>query len=298
MDLIDHLKLFVEIADNGSMSAVARIRAVSPSTVTLGLQRLEQRVGVQLVTRSTRQLSLTAEGERFLADSRRLLAELDEAMDRLSERSGISGPLRITSTNDFGRERLAPLVSDFMAYHPDIRLELHFSDAVVNLMEQGMDIGIRTGPLEDSRLKARLLIQGTRQVVASPGYWRQHGKPSHPSDLEQHNCMYLQRPGSPQSTWRFHDGKRALAIKVNGDRSANDGGTLRRWAIHGAGVVLKSSWDIAGDVARGRLEPVLEEFTDEPINLYAVYSAGRLPRRVQVFLDFLRQRLKESADPA
>ncbi|WP_115717840.1 LysR family transcriptional regulator [Gallaecimonas mangrovi] len=295
MDLLDDLRLFVEIADLGNMSAVARRRAVAPSTITLGLQRLENRVGTPLVTRSTRKLSLTNEGEHFLGDCRRILGQLDEAMDSLRDVGTLSGQLKITATNDFGRTRLAPLVSQFMAEHPGVHISLYLTDGLVNLVEESMDLGIRTGPLSDSSLKARLLIEGNRCICASPEYWQRHGKPEEPRALSEHNCLVLSRPGDPQSNWRFLQQDKALTVKVKGDRTANDGGTLRQWALDGVGVILKSTWDISEDLAAGRLETVLDTYSSELINLYAVYPTGRLSRRARAFIDYLALKLDPNA---
>jgi DNA-binding transcriptional LysR family regulator len=288
MDQFDLLRLFVAIADQGSLSAVARARALSPSTMTLSLQRLEERVGTRLVTRTTRRLSLTAEGERFLTDCRRILADLDEAMDGVADRGPLQGEIRITAINDFGRNRLAPLIDGFLKRHPGVRIALMLTDAVLDLTEDGFDLGIRTGPLADSPLVARLLLEGARQVCASPAYWRRVGRPQHPRDLARHNCLVLARPGAPQANWHFQENGRALTVRVGGDRTANDGGVLRSWAIAGRGVVLKSNFDIEADLAAGRLASALDGFAIENINLYAVHPAGRRPaRRVGAFIDYL-----------
>lgn len=292
MDQFDLLRLYVAIADHGSLSAVARAQSLSPSTVTLSLQRLEERVGARLVTRTTRRLSLTQEGERFLADCRRILGDLDEAMDGIADRGPLHGEIRVTATNDFGRNRLAPLIDSFMKLHPGVQVALMLTDAVLDLPEQGYDLALRVGQLRDSSLTARLLRRGTRQICASPAYWERHGRPEHPRDLAEHNCMVLARPGAPQSTWTFHEEAREFGVRVSGDRTANDGGALRSWAISGAGVVLKWNFDVEDDLAAGRLESVLDAFAIEENNLYAVHPAGRHPaRRVTAFIDYLAARL-------
>jgi DNA-binding transcriptional LysR family regulator len=295
MDQFSLLRLFVAVADLGSLSAVARAQGLSPSTVTLGLQRLEERVGARLVTRTTRRLSLTPEGERFLANCRRILADLDEAMDEVSDRGPLRGEIRVTATNDLGRNTLAPLVHEFMEANPGVQVLLMLSDAVVDLVEDSYDLALRMGQLPDSGLTARLLMRGARRVCASPAYWRHHGRPEHPRDLMRHNCIVLARPGAPQGSWQFQEGGHTFGVRVRGDRTANDGGTLRGWAIAGAGVVLKFDLDIAQDLAAGRLESVLDDFSLGVVNLHAVHPAGRHPsRRVAALIDFLAVRL----DPA
>ncbi len=295
MDQFDLLRLFVAIADQRSLSSVAWAQALSPSTVTLGLQSLETRVGARLVTRTTRRLSLTPEGERFLADCRRILADLGDAMDGVADRGALQGDIRVTAVNDFGRSRLVPLIDGFMRIHPAVRVALMLTDAVLDLAEDGYDVGIRTGPLADSRLVSRLLIRGTRQICAAPVYWQRMGRPQHPRDLAHHNCLVLARPGAPQKNWNFYENERAFSVRVDGNRTANDGGVLGNWAVDGAGVVLKSSFDIEVDLAAGRLETVLEEFSAEAINLFAVRPADRQPvRRVSDFIDFLATSLSAS----
>ncbi|MCD9028290.1 LysR family transcriptional regulator [Luteimonas sp. BDR2-5] len=298
MDQLDTLRLFVAIADRGSLSAVARAWALSPSTVTLALQQLEERLGARLVVRTTRRLSLTAEGERFLGDCRRILGQLDDAMQGLGEGGQLSGEIRITVTNDFGRAQLAPLLDRFLALHPGVRIALVLTDGVVDLVDGGYDIGIRTGPLQDSRLRARRLLAGARRVCAAPAYWRRAGVPRHPRELAAHNCLVLDRPGAPQSNWRFQEAGREFAVKVGGNRTANDGGVLREWAVAGGGVVMKAGWDIGDDLAAGRLQPVLDDFRIDDINLYAVHAAGqRTPHRVAALIEFLAAAL-EPASPA
>lgn len=292
MDLIESLRIFVAIAEENSLSSVARARGVAASTITLTLKRLEEHANTSLVTRTTRQLSLTPEGDRFLEDARRILADIDDAFEKLVNDGPLTGDIHVTSTNDFGRRRVAPIVEDFMRHHPNVRVHLMLTDAVVDLVQEGFDLGIRTGPLQDSRLVARPLMRGGRRICASPIYWDNAGRPQHPRDLTGHNCMVLARPGAPQNAWRFNENGRDFTIKVNGDRTANDGETLRRWAISGAGVVLKADWDIADDLSRGRLESVLDAFIDAGTNLYAVYPSGRtLSRRLMIFLDYLSSSL-------
>jgi DNA-binding transcriptional LysR family regulator len=294
MDQLNLLRLYVAVADLGSLSAVARAQSLSPSTVTLSLQQLEARVGARLVTRTTRRLSFTPDGERFLTDCRRILAELDEAMSAVADRGPLRGDIRLTATNDLGRNTLAPLVHDFMEANTGVQITLMLSDGVIDLVEDSYDLALRLGQLPDSGLTARLLVRGSRRICAAPSYWQRQGKPEHPRDLARHNCMVLARPGAPQSSWQFQENGRVFGVRVQGNRMANDGGTLRQWAIAGAGVVLKSDLDITRDLAAGRLETVLDGFRINDVNLYAVHPAGRRPsRRVAALINFLASRLKD-----
>lgn len=288
MDLLSHMQIFVDIADHGSLVSVARARKLAPSAVTASLQRLEEHVGAMLVVRSTRNLSLTSEGQDFLERCRRVLEEADNAVESVSAEGVLKGPIRLTCINDFGRARLAALIDGFLARHPDVRIDLSLSDRVVDLIEGGFDLAIRTGPLVDSRLKAKLLLRGGRSVCASPAYWDAHGRPARPEELADHNCLVQSRTSRPQSVWSFLDAGKKVSVSVSGDRTADDGGLLREWAVAGGGVVLKSDYDVVNDLRAGRLEAVLPEFADQDVNLYAVHVAGRHPtRRGQSFIDYL-----------
>lgn len=292
MDLLEHMRTFVDIVEHGSLAGVARARGRSPAAITGALQRLEEHVGATLVLRSTRSLALTAEGEQFLEDSRRLLEDAERAVERISDHGPLEGPIRISAINDVGRTRVAPLLDRFLADHPGVRVELALSDGVVDLIEDGFDLGLRTGPLADSRLTARLLLRSRRVVAAAPGYWNARGRPTHPSELVHHNCLVLDRPGHPQRTWPFLDGASPLQVTVAGDRSASAGDVLRRWAVAGAGVILKSAHDVVDDVRAGRLETVLEPYTRGAVNVYAVHAAGRRPsRRVAALIEYLAENL-------
>lgn len=290
MNLLESLRLFVLIVEDGSLSSVARARGVAPSTVTLALQRLEERAQTALINRTTRRMSLTPEGERLFDEARRILDEVDGLFDTLATGGPLSGAVRVTTTNDLGRSQIAPFVGAFIANHPRVRVHLTLTDGVIDLVQEGFDVGIRTGPLQDSQLKTRLLVRGGRRVCASPDYWRERGRPRHPRDLADHNCMVLARPNALQNSWRFREEGREFTVKVDGDRTANDGEVLRAWACDGHGAVLKVDWDIVEDIRAGRLETALDDFTIDDVNLYAVYPAGAGPApRVSAYLDHLSE---------
>jgi DNA-binding transcriptional LysR family regulator len=234
MDTLEALRLFVSIAETGSLSAAARQESVATSTVTVALQQLEEQARVSLITRSTRRLSFTFEGRRFLADARKLLADWDASIAGVQD-GPLRGPIRITATQDFGRSEVAPLIDRFLEVHPAVQIALHLSDGVVDLVEQDIDVALRNGPLADSALKARLILRGRRVVCAAPSYWQAHSPPKHPDELSGHNCLVHPRPGSTFSAWSFTDDGKPLSVRVAGNRVANDGGVLRQWAIDGHG---------------------------------------------------------------
>ncbi|MBU1175740.1 MAG: LysR family transcriptional regulator [Alphaproteobacteria bacterium] len=296
MDQIDSFRLFVAIAEQRSLSAVARQRDVAPSTVTLVLQRLEDQVSTRLVNRTTRRLSLTADGESFLAECRRILESVDAALEGYSEHGPLHGTIRLTASNDFGRTHVAGIVHRFMQDHPAIRAELVLSDQVLDLVAEGFDIGIRSGKSTDPRFQSRRLLRGRRVICAAPSYWEAHGKPETPRDLVSHNCLVLERPGAPQSTWRFRSEDGEISVKISGSRTCNDGEVLHKWAISGGGIILKADWDVAADIVRNRLETALDAYCTEEISLYAVHPAGaRTPRRIRRMIDFLAEEIGQLA---
>ncbi|WAC64882.1 LysR substrate-binding domain-containing protein [Pseudoxanthomonas sp. SL93] len=285
VDRIDALRIFIDVVDTGSFSGVARRRAIATSTVALAVSQLEEMLGGQLLARSTRRLTLTHEGALFLENARRIVADWDSSITGLREDGPLSGPLRVTATNDFGRSTIRPLLDAFQAKHPGVQVTLLLSDEAVNLIDKKIDLAFRSGPLPDSSLRARLLVRGYRHVCASPAYWDRAGRPAHPRDLEAHNCIVLDRPGAPLSLWPFREADKLFNIKVGGDRMASDGDIIRTWAMEGHGVVLKCSWDIADDLNARRLETVLDDFLFGPVDLYAVYPGGAPSRRLTALVD-------------
>ncbi|MFF2324156.1 LysR family transcriptional regulator [Agrobacterium sp. NPDC058088] len=292
IDSLAQLRIFVAIADHGSLASAARALSLSPATVTMSLQRLEDVLGTNLIARTTRRLSLTEEGERFSTDARRILAEIRQATDAVRDSGRLRGSIRVTATVDFGRAILAPLIDGFIELQPEISIILMLSDSVTDLAESGFDLGVRMAQLGSSRKDQRLLTSGVRHVCASPSYWDKMGRPTHPDELARHNCLVLTRPDSAQNIWHFQEGGRHFGVRVSGNRSVNEGATLRHWAIGGAGVVLKSSIDIRDDLLTGRLEPVLQDYAILGNNLYAIYPPGRRPsRRTEAFVEFLAEGL-------
>ncbi|EJE51111.1 transcriptional regulator [Acidovorax sp. CF316] len=291
MDRIDALRLYVAVAESGSFSSVARQRSIAVSTVSLAVNQLELEFQTRLMARSTRQLALTHEGEVLLGDARRIVAEWDASLSGLGQDRVLSGPIRLTSTNDFGRAQLLPLLDTFQALHGEVSLTLLLSDSNLDLIEDHIDVALRYGPLPDSGYRARLLMPGRRLVCATPAYWDSRGRPRHPSELADHNCLVLARPGAPLVAWPFREDGRLFHVKVRGDRQGSDGDLLRYWANQGIGVTFKNSCDVKKELEEGTLERVLEDFDAGPVDLYAVHQGGFPSRRVTALLDFLAQAL-------
>ncbi|UHD45968.1 LysR family transcriptional regulator [Aureimonas altamirensis] len=289
MDRIDALRLLIDVAEMGSFSGVSRQRMLATSTVALAITQLETEFGVRLMTRSTRRLVMTHEGNELLVEARRIVSEWDNARDSIADRHRLAGPIRISATNDFGRSWLRPLLDRFQEQHPHIHVTLLFSDLMVDMLQEHIDVALRSGPLPDSTLRARLLIRGNRLVCASPDYWRRAGRPKHPDELAAHNCMILARPGAPLAPWPFRQDGKIFNVRVAGDRATSDGDVVRSWALEGRGVALKNHWDIRDDLAAGRLETVLDDFAVGQVDLYVVQPAGPPNRRVNALVEFLSE---------
>lgn len=294
MDRIDALRLLLDVADAGSFSAAARRRSIATSTVALAVSQLEGALGARLMIRSTRKLVFTHEGAMLLDDARRIISDWDTAVAGLREDGPLAGPIRVTATNDFGRTRLRPLLDLFQAQNPAVQVTLLLSDDAVDMIENRIDLAVRSGPLPDSTLRARLLIRGQRHVCAAPSYWDRAGRPSHPQDLTDHNCIILARPGAPLSPWPFRDAGKLFSVKVSGDRQTTAGDIIRAWAVEGRGVVIKNGWDIHDDLEEGRLETVLDDYLAGPVDLYAVHPNNSPSRRLSALLEFLTDALRKS----
>lgn len=293
MDRIDALRLYLDVAKHGSFSKVARNLSIATSTVTLAITQLEQELGANLIIRSTRQLGLTHEGEILKLEAQRLVDHWDNTLKNLNSTTTSLSLIKITASNDFGHIHLRKLLDEFQDVHGSTKITLVLSDNPLDLIGENIDIAVRSGPLPDSNLKARLLLKGKRFVCASPEYWREKGKPLHPSELQKHNCLVLARPGAPLSSWPFKEENKSFTIKVSGDREASSGEIIREWAIDGYGVAIKNFWDIKEYLDAGVLETALDEYNDGNIDLYAVLPGSGKNKRVSLLVDFLVEKFKD-----
>lgn len=281
------MRLFAAVVDAGGLAAGGRRVGLSPASVSERIAALETRSGARLLIRTTRAFSLTDEGRLYLDTARSVLAEIDDLETRLRDGADrISGRIRLGAPVDLGRNRIARLIDDFMDRHPDVAVELILSDGFGDLVGDGMDFALRYGALADSGLIARRLAPNRRLVCASPAYVETQGAPTTPSDLAHHKCLVMMFGDRPQNLWRFQENGRERIVKVTGRRIANDGDLVRRWAIEGRGVALKSLCDVAGDLEEGRLIELLADFAIAEGALQIVYPAGRpLPRRTRALID-------------
>lgn len=291
-DQIAEMTLFHLLARKGSLSAAARELGLSVPAVSKRLAKLEQRLGVRLVNRTTRRLTLTDEGEAYLESAARILGEIERLEQNFSVRRAVpKGLLRVNASFGFGRRHLAPAVSDFVKRYPEVEVQLQLTDRPLNLGGEGYDLGIRIGDLPDTALVARRIAPNRRLVCAAPAYLRKHGVPRTPAELARHNCLILRENDAPYGTWRFAGPRGTETVKVRGTLSANDGEVVHQWALAGHGIILRSGWDVAASVQAGKLQVVLTDYTLAAADIYAVSPQRQhLSAKVRAFVDFLAER--------
>lgn len=289
MDRLKQVEAFASVATRGSLSAAARAEGVTPAIIGRRLDALEARLGVRLLLRTTRKLTLTFEGQAFLEDCQKVLNDLANAEAAVSL-GGVqaSGYLKISAPAGFGRQHVAPLVGDYMRANPGVTVNLNLSDRIVDLINENIDCAIRIGELSDSSLISVRLGEMRRMVVASPAYLVEHGVPRSPDDLAKHNCLSL----GQQRGWIFRepDSDAMMTIKVAGNFECNDGAVLHEWALAGRGLAWRSLWEVGRDLKEGRLTSVLDAWQAPPMGIYAVFPQRRhLPLRVRLFIDLLKE---------
>ncbi len=299
MDRLGDIRLFVEAARLGGISAAGRKLGVTPAAASARLAKLEASLSTRLFERTTRRLRLTDEGRLYLRHCMRALQALDDADAALQAgRTVVRGKIRISTTSDFGRNMLMAWLDEFNALHPEVTFALTLSDSVSNLLHDDIDLAIRFGaPREDTSLIARRLATNRRVLVASPAYLARHGEPASPADLASLHCIVLTIASGPLNEWRFVRGDETadFTAPLDTSRETNDGAVTRIWAIDGYGIALKSLWDIDADLRAGRLRVVLPDWRyafDTP--LHALFHRNRYrPPRVRALLDFLIERFAQ-----
>ncbi|TXT37105.1 MAG: LysR family transcriptional regulator [Comamonadaceae bacterium] len=295
MSTFKQLETFVAVAARGGLSAAAKFEGVAPAIIGRRLDALEERLGVKLLVRTTRRVSLTHEGSAFLEDCQRLLADLANAEASVSA-GGIkaSGHLSLTAPAGFGRRHVAPLVPRFRELHPEVTVSLSLSDRVVDLAAEGFDCAVRVGELPDSSLVSVRLADNRRLCVATPKYLRQHGTPVHPHDLAKFDCLTMSSEASQSRGWAFSlpqkDGVEVIHLKPGGPMSCSDGEVLFDWCCAGYGIAWRSLWEVQAELDSGALVSVLDNFAAPPNGIYAVFPQRKhLPLRVRLWVDYLKQ---------
>jgi DNA-binding transcriptional LysR family regulator len=292
------MKVFLRVVETGSFSEAARHLRMTPSTVSKLIGRIEERLGVRLLERSTRRLSLTHEGRVYYDRSQAILAELGALESDLSQgAASITGTVRISASVGFGTIALEPLLPAFWAEYPRIVVDLSLSDEIVDLYLDRTDIAFRVGPLASSNLTALRLGTANRKIVASPAYLRRHGVPQSGDDLDQHACLGFNfRRSAP--VWPLRDSGRVVDRSLSGPLLANNGETVRRMALLGMGLARMGDFHVRADLQSGALIEVLTEAVEgDTEDIHALFLGGeRIPHRVRVFLDFMVPRLRGFLD--
>jgi DNA-binding transcriptional LysR family regulator len=292
------MEIFVRIVELGGFTAAARACGFTPSGVSKLVSRMEARLGARLLNRSTRRITLTAEGQAFHARAARILADIDEAEREAAAGATPRGPLRVNSNIPFGMRYLMPLIPDFLATHPDIRIDMILSDTVIDLIEERADVAIRIGPMRDSSLVVRKLGASRMVIVASPAYLARHGMPEAPADLAAHRGIgwtFARTIGG----WPFlRDGRIEERLPPTVAR-ASDGDVARLFALGGTGLARLANFHVGPDIAAGTLVPVMEALNPgDSEDIHAVYlgGTGPVPARVRAFVDFVAARCRLPGD--
>lgn len=300
MDNLGDIRLFVEAAALGSLSAAGRKLDLSPAAASARLVRLEAALGVQLFERTTRSLRLTDEGRTYLVHCQHALETLDDAHAALqAKREIVSGKLRVSATSDFGRNVLRQWLDAFNEQHPDVSIALVLSDSLSHLLQDDIDLAIRFGVPGDSTMVAKPMAPNRRALCASPAYLDAHGTPTDLASLAQHRFVLLSSSAGLANEWRFEykGDAAAFVAPVAGSRETNDGAIAREWAVEGHGIAMKSIWDIGADLHTGRLRLVLPEWRCPDLPVNALFQRRQfMAPRVRALLDFLSERFVENAE--
>lgn len=298
MDRFQEMRVFAAVVDAGSFVGASDALGMSKAAVSRYVADLETRLGVRLLHRTTRKLSLTGEGRVFHARCKALLAEVDEAEAEVTSRSGqATGLLKINVPVTFGILHLAPLWGEFMARHPKVTLDVTLADRIVDLVEEGYDLAVRIARLPSSTLVSRKLTSTRTILCASPRYLREHGTPSHPSQIADHAVLAYSLFATGDH-WEFDGPEGPVAVSVSPRMRTNSGDTCRAAALRDQGIVLQPSFLVGADLRSGALVEILPQYRSVELGVYAVYpSRQHVAAKVRVLIDFLAQALGDAAGP-
>jgi len=280
---LQHLRLFLQIVEKGSLAAAGRELGLSATTVSDRLASIEAHYGVTLLNRTTRAISLTEEGRTLFEGAREVLSAADELNSRV--RLGaqtLSGLIRVSAPIDLGHIIVEPVVNQFLKDNPKVCIELLLTDSYVNIVNEGIDIAVRFGNLADSTLRVKSLGSTQRLVCASPEYIEQHGSPLSPSDLSQHNCLVMRFGAQLDNIWNLRDKDKSVAVHVTGNRIANDSKLVHNWCLQGYGIAFKAQHDVGEDIKAGKLISLLEDYSSPPTKINMLFPPSRTqPLRVR-----------------
>ncbi len=297
MDDLAAMRVFVRVVETGGLSAAGRAMGLAPSSVSRRISELEDMLGVKLLRRTTRKLSLTEAGETYYERTRDIVRSVEEAnLAVTEERAAPSGILRITLPAGIARLHVAPAVAAFQMQYPAVRVVMRVTDRMVDIIDEGLDVAIRVGRLEDSSLIARKVGEARRLVCASPSYLKRMGKPQRPGDLTNHAALtFRSHPGT--NLWRFRKGNKTIEVRATGPFFVDDGETLIAAACAGIGLILVPEWLLGEEISNGRLVEVLKGYSPDPAvtPLHAVYAPGPYTApKVRMFVDFLAGRFSRN----
>lgn len=289
MNSVSDVAFFALVVRQGTLSAAAQELDVTPPAVSRRLAALENRLGIRLLNRTTRRISLTYEGELYLEEGRRILEDLDELEQRVSSGHSVpKGLLRVNATFGFGREYVTPIIADFVEKYPEIEVQLRLTDRPINLAEEGFDVCIRFGNIPDARIVARKIASNRRYLCASPDYLRKYGIPQTPADLQHHKCIVIHQTNATYGTWYLSNGTVDETVKVRGAVVSNDGEAAVTLALRGLGVIERSEWHVAPYIRSGQLLLVLPDWELPAADVYVVYPVKKnLSAKVRTFVDHL-----------
>ena len=298
MDRFRGIRVFAQVVESGSFAKAAARLGLSTTATSRHVAELEAHLQTRLLNRTTRRVSLTESGQAFYERAVQILSDLEEAEQEAARAAVVPrGTIKLTTSVAFGVRHVAPAIAAFLAQHPGVKFDVSLSERIVDLVEEGFDLGIRIGATGTENIVARRLGETRLVPCASPDYLARRGAPRVPEDLEKHNCLtyeYL----TPRNLWRFRDPTgRERAVRVSGTLHANSGDFIAEAAARGAGVVLEPAFVVAADVRAGRLVPLLQEFEPAPVPVYAVYpSRKHLSAKVRLFVDFLARSSEGTRD--
>lgn len=288
MDKVMSMRVFSAVAKNSSFSQAAKKLSISKAMVSKHVQNLENSLGVRLFNRTTRKLNLTEVGNAYFEKVNNILADIDETELAISQlNSEPRGKLKIMAQPSFGAFHLSRALSVYLNKYPDVSTEIELSNRIPDLVEDGIDIALYVGELDDSSFVARKIATARRVVCASPDYLKQNGTPENPKDLQNHNCM-IYAPRSDQNEWKFINNNEQLNVSISGDIKCNDGDALRIAAIQGCGIAQLPTYMVGLDIQAGRLNALLEDYEPERLPVYAIYNHRKyLSAKIQTFLEFM-----------
>ena len=290
---VDDLRFFIALVNAGSLASSAREMNVTPSAVTQRLQQMERRLGIRLVDRSTRSMRLTDEGELLASKGATICAENDALFDELISRRGVvSGRLKINAPLGFGRRYLAPLIAQFHTDHPQVEIAISLYDRIALTEIQSADVTFHIGHLNDSTLVRYRIAENTRILCASPSYVRRKGMPSTPTDLSAHDCLVLRENNEDSTLWDFSKGRTKKRVRISPTLTSNDGEVIHQWALLGKGVMIRSEWDVAENLGKGRLVRLLPGWCLAPADIIALVPQRRgMSARVKMFIEFVTRQV-------